>query len=205
MQYGHATTPGFVDPAAQTPVLIVTETRRPAHLTRNVRERCVMARAQKAGLRFYRCFALAHYSTWESAEAAARLWLRPILARLSLLPSSPARLTARNRSGVVGVHFRAGRHVLKSGRPTEYPAFVARWPGSTRGVKWMFRKSGGEDGAFLRACLSRELRTSDRVRVEWALRALPPERRAALLACKHATPKAAHPPELVATAAKIFG
>lgn len=167
------------------------------HLTRNVRARCVMARAQRAGHRFYRCFALKHYATWEAAEAAARLWLRPALARLQLIPLPAAKPTARNRSGVVGVFFRPGNRVLKTGRATAYPCFVARWPGARAGVKWMFLKSGGEDGAFLRACLSRELQSADRCRVEWALRSLTPERRAELLALKGAAVARFRPGECV--------
>lgn len=155
------------------------------HLTRNERERCVMARVQRTGLRFYRCFALRRHGSWEAAEAAARLWLRPVLAQLATLPPGLRRPTLRNRSGVAGVFFRTRPRLLKSGRTAAYPAYVARWPGApAAGVTWMFTSSGGEDGAFLRACLSRELATADRLRVEWAVRALSPERRDELLALK---------------------
>lgn len=141
-----------------------------------------MARVQRAGHRFYRCFSVRRHGSWESAEAAARLWLRPILAILAARVShAEVRPGARNQSGVVGVFFRGGGRILKSGDTAEYPAFIARWPGSKAGVTWMFTTSGGEEGAFIRACLCRELRTADRLRVEWAFRSLTPERRGELL------------------------
>lgn len=161
----------------------------PRHLTRNEREGCVMARVQRTGLRFYRCFALRRHGSWDAAEAAARLWLRPVLARLASLPDGRSIPTARNRSGVVGVFFRTRARTLRSGRAAAYPAYIARWPGAPMaGVTWMFTTCGGEDGAFLRACLSRELRSADRLRVEWAVRALSPERRDELLARKRPLP-----------------
>jgi hypothetical protein len=153
------------------------------HLTRNLRERCVMARVQRSGLRFYRCFALSRYTSWEAAEAAARLWLRPALARIALLPGDRP-LSSRNRSGVAGVFFRPGYRTLRTGRFVSYPAYVARWPGALGGLKWSFNTSGGEDGAFLRACVSRELRSADRCRVEWVVRTLAPEKRESLLALR---------------------
>jgi len=141
-----------------------------------------MARVQRAGDRFYRCFSVRRHGSWESAEAAARLWLRPILAILAArVPAMEARPGKRNQSGVVGVFFRGGGRVLKSGGAAQYPAYVARWPGAKTGVAWMFNTSGGEDGAFLRACLCRELRTADRLKVEWAFRSLTPERRGEML------------------------
>jgi hypothetical protein len=141
-----------------------------------------MARVQRVGTRFYRCFALRRHGSWEAAVAAARLWLRPVLAGLPSAHAREGRLGERNRSGVVGVFFRPGRCVLKSGRPALYPGYVARWPGGERAVKWMFTTCGGEESAFLHACLSRELRCADRLRVAWAVRSLPPERRETLLA-----------------------
>lgn len=154
------------------------------HLTRNARESCVMARVQRVGSRFYRCFALRHHGSWEAAEAAARLWLRPVLAGLPPAGRRESRPGPRNRSGVVGVFFRDGFRVLKSGRPAAYPGYVTRWPGARVGVKWMFSTCGGEEGAFLHACLSRELRSADRLRIAWAVRALTPERRKDLLASR---------------------
>lgn len=141
-----------------------------------------MARVQRAGRSFYRCFGLRRHGSWEAAEAAARLWLRPVLASLAGAPTFVAQPGARNRTGVVGVCFRPCRRVLKSGRIAAYPAYVARWPGAKAGIAWMLTRNGGEDGAFLRATLCRELETADRLRVEWAVRALSPQRRAELLA-----------------------
>ena len=140
-----------------------------------------MARVQRVGRRFYRCFGLKKHGSWEAAEAAARLWLRPVLASLTAHAPGPPRPAARNRSGVVGVCFCPRRRILKSGREAAYPAYSARWPGARSGVTWMFASSGGEENAFLHACVCRDLRTADRLRVEWAVRSLSPEVRAELL------------------------
>jgi hypothetical protein len=141
-----------------------------------------MARVSRGDQRHYRCFAVSRYAGWECAEAAARLWLRGVMALLATLPPRENRLSARNRSGVVGIFLHRSFHRLKSGQIAAYPGYVARWPGSPIGSKWMFATSGGEEGAFLRACLARELRSADRCRVEWAARTLVPEKREALLA-----------------------
>ena len=146
-----------------------------------------MARVQRAGSRFYRCFSVRSHGSWEGAEAAARLWLRPVLASLAGLDQPVALPGSRNRSGVVGVFFRPRNRILKSGRPASYPAYFARWPGGKAAVTWMFASNGGEEGSFLRACLCRELRTADRVRVEWAFHSLLPEKRDALLAYRRAS------------------
>lgn len=149
-----------------------------------------MARVQRGGRMYYRCFALSRYADWEAAEAAARLWLRGVHALLSALPAAEPRLSPRNRSGVAGVFLHTSLHRLKSGRVAAYPAYVARWPKSPIGLKWMFATSGGEEGAFLRACITRELRTADRCRVEWVARTLTPEKRAALLGLRRPAPVA---------------
>ncbi len=140
-----------------------------------------MARVQRAGLRFYRCFSVRRHGSWEAAEAAARLWLRPVLACLATRRPDVAWPGARNRSGVVGVFFQARGRVLRSGRVAAYPAYAARWPGAKAAVTWMFASNGGEEGAFLRAIVCRELQTADRLRVEWAVRSLSPARREELL------------------------
>ncbi len=147
-----------------------------------------MARVQRGGRMYYRCFAVSRYADWESAEAAARLWLRGIHAFLSTLPAAEPRLSARNRSGVAGVFLHTSLHRLKSGRVAAYRGYVARWPRSPIGLKWMFATCGGEEGAFLRACITRELRTADRCRVEWVARTLSPEKRDALLRLRRTAP-----------------
>jgi hypothetical protein len=173
------------------------------HLTRNKRERCVMARVQRAGRRFYRCFAVRRHGSWEAAEAAARLWLRPVLAALAASPPAAERPSVRNRSGVVGVFFRPQGRILKSGRSAAYPAYVARWPGAKAAVKWMFASSGGEEGAFLRACLCRELQTADRLRVEWAFRSLIPARRDQLLSRRRGVGASAYGPSPACVVATV--
>lgn len=155
-----------------------------SHLTRNQTERCVMARVQRGGRRRQQNFSVKQYGSWESAEAAASAWMEPLLANLPPVPSSKNRMTKRNHSGVVGVHFTPGKRTLPSGTAAEYPSYIARWPGCKGGVSFMLNTYNGEDNAFIHACVCRELETRDRSTVEEAVRTLPARRRSELLAYK---------------------
>lgn len=155
------------------------------HLTRNNRERCVMARVQRGGRRLQENFSVKKNGSWEAAEAAARDWLAPILPTLPPVPTSKNRMTKRNHSGVVGVHFTDGKRVLKSGIEADYPSYIARWPGCKGGVSFMLSTYNGEDNAFIHASICRKLETKDRAAVEEAVRTLSPADRTALLARKH--------------------
>ena len=162
----------------------------PRHLTGNNVEQVVMARVQRAGRRYQQNFSLRHYGSWEKAAEAAASWLAQLQLRLPLRFESQSRPSPRNRSGMVGVHYRAGRRVLRCGDPVEYPSYVSRWPGAKAGVRWMFSTHRGEENAFLLACISREIRSADRIKVAQAVRKLSPERRRALLAQRSAIPSA---------------
>jgi hypothetical protein len=156
----------------------------PRNLTGNLPERTIMARVQRGKRRYQNNFSLRQHGTWEAAAEAAKQWLDELLARLPLVVPGESVIGRRNRSGVVGVHYHASRHRLRSGRIAEYPTYVARWPGAYVGVSWMFSTHQGEENAFLHACLCRELASADRTAVARAVRELSQERRAALLALR---------------------
>lgn len=158
------------------------------HLTRNVREHCVMARVQRSGKRFQRNFTLARLGSWEIAEAQAASWLNTLLAKLPHPTTGKGRLTRRNHSGVVGVSFQYDRHTLKSGQTTAYPNYVAKWVGCASGVTWMFSTHGGGENAFLLACLCRRMQTAVRAEVVNALKTLSERERLDLLALRRPLP-----------------
>ncbi len=137
------------------------------HLTRNEREKCVMARIMRHAKLHQKNFTLKQFGTWEAAEAAAKEWRD---AQLEFLPPSQMNakgrtdvMTSRNHSGVVGVHL--GRHLLrkKNGREYEYWRWIAGWPGCplSGGVSWSIRTLGDDD-AFALAVLSRRAQTASR-------------------------------------------
>ncbi|MFA6287499.1 MAG: hypothetical protein WC661_08950 [Opitutaceae bacterium] len=156
-----------------------------SHLTRNERERCVMARVQRQRVRRQQNFSLKHYGSWEAAETAAHTWIDSVLPTLPAIITSKNRMTPRNHSGVVGVHFDSGRRTLPSGTVADYPGYVARWPGCKAGLRWSFNTYNGEDNAFVHACLCRQMETKDREAVEEAVRTLSPAARDAWLARQH--------------------
>ncbi|MBA3961180.1 MAG: hypothetical protein H0X40_04660 [Chthoniobacterales bacterium] len=75
-------------------------------------------------------------------------------------------MTARNSSGVVGVHPRTELIRKPSGKEYEYYYWVSRWPGCKlkAGVKWPIHKFGDDD-AFVLAVLCRRWGTEIRDRV----------------------------------------
>jgi hypothetical protein len=68
---------------------------------------------------------------------------------------------------------------------TDYPSYIARWPGCRGGVSFMLSTYNGEDNAFVHASICRKLETKDRATVEESVRTLTAADRAALLARKH--------------------
>lgn len=137
------------------------------HLTRNIREKCVMARIMRKAKLHQKNFTLKQFGTWEAAEAAAKEWVQ---SQLLVLPpiekNSKDRMTSRNHSGVVGVNL--ARHFIrkKDGREFEYWKWVAKWPGCplSGGIGW-YTRTLGDDDAFALAVLSRRMETVGRPRV----------------------------------------
>ena len=186
--------PPPMNPPVSRPVRAVRRQRRtksgppcptlPKNLTGNEVERVVMARIQRDGCLHQQNFSLHRYGTWEAAAEAAEAWLAEIITRLPTSSGVQTRLSARNRSGIIGVHYDPGAQALRSGRQVAYPAYVSRWPGAKNAVRWRFSINQGAETAFLMACLSRELRSGNPLIVGQAVRHLSPERRAALLAMR---------------------
>lgn len=163
----------------------------PKHLTGNEVERVVMARIQRDGRLYQQNFSLHRYGSWETAAKAAEEWLAELITRLPEPSGAQTRLSARNRSGIIGVHYDSGARALQNGRQVAYPAYVSRWPGAKIAIRWRFSINQGAETAFLMAALSRELRSGNPLTVGQAVRRLSPERRATLLAMRLPIPLAA--------------
>jgi hypothetical protein len=140
------------------------------HVTRNEREKYVMARIMRKAKLHQKNFTLKQFGTWEAAEAAARKWRD---AQLEFLPPSEMNakgrkdvMTSRNHSGVVGVHLARRLLRKKNGREYEYWRWIAEWPGCpfSGGVGWSIRTLGDDD-AFALAVLCRRMETISRRKV----------------------------------------
>lgn len=135
------------------------------YLTKNTKERCVMARVMRQTKLYQANFSLKKHGTWAKATQAARQWLKKTLPTLppKIESSSKDRMTRRNHSGVVGVHRTLGIVRKQNGNVYECPRYVARWPGCKfrGGLSWSV-KQFEEEGAFVLAALSRERETINR-------------------------------------------
>ncbi|MBS0225776.1 MAG: hypothetical protein JSS25_05480 [Proteobacteria bacterium] len=129
----------------------------PRNLTRNTASNCIMARIRRDGVLHSRNFSLVEFATWAKAQAAASNWLDEVKTTLPDASSARDRMTARNASGVVGV-------MLKN-EGDGATAWQAFWPGHASGTRWGIGKYG-DKGAFVRACLSRQLESADRGEIE---------------------------------------
>jgi hypothetical protein len=135
------------------------------YLTKNRKERCVMARIVRQRKLYQGNFSLREYKNWGRATAAAEKWIRGLLKNLPPPLRRRDRPTASNRSGVVGVHLhRAERK--RNGRKVVYRSWIAWWPECKihGGVKWSVMKLG-EDEAFVLAVLCRRMEADVRARV----------------------------------------
>jgi hypothetical protein len=134
----------------------------PLHYTRNQRDKYVLARIRRGGQSHEERFMLRDHDTWESAEAAAKKWIKAALPALP--PPLPVkdRKTRRNRSGVVGVKLKDATR-RKNGNVYPDWRWIASWPGCSRaeGIGWGVKKYGDER-AFVTACLARKLESEDR-------------------------------------------
>ncbi len=99
------------------------------HHTRNHTEKSILARVQRRGMRYQQTFRVNEHGSWAKAEKAAQKWVKRMSRTLPAPISSKDRMTARNRSGVVGVHLRSDSIRKASGKEYEYRFWVARWPG----------------------------------------------------------------------------
>lgn len=133
------------------------------YLTKNTKEKCVMARVMRHKKMHQKNFSLNEFETWPKAMRAAELWLREILPTLPPKLPSKDRITRRNHSGIVGVFRSPGIVKKPNGNVYECPRWVADWPGCkySGGLSWSV-KQFEEEGAFILAAISREKETINR-------------------------------------------
>ncbi len=136
------------------------------YLTKNKSERCVMARIQRQSKRYQANFTLHEYGDWKAALAAGQNWVDSMTKNLPARNTGKGGLTARNKSGVVGVYFHHQTLTKKVGSKNKiykFQSWIARWPGCVHrgGVKWPI-KGFGTDDAFVLAVLCRKMETVDR-------------------------------------------
>jgi len=136
------------------------------YLTKNVQEKCVMARVMRQKKKHQRNFTLKEHGTWKKATRAARRWIDEILPKLPPKIRSKGLMTRRNHSGVVGVHWSPGIVRKRNGNVYECPRWIGRWVGCpyNGGISWMERQFEHE-GAFVLAVLSRQLETVNRDKI----------------------------------------
>jgi hypothetical protein len=135
------------------------------YLTKNTKEKCVMARVMRQTKLHQANFSLKKYGTWSEATRAAKKWLKETIPTLPPKneSSSKDRMTWRNHSGVVGVHRTPGIVKKPNGNVYECPRYVAGWPGCKHrgGLSWSV-KQFEEEGAFVLAVISRRRETINR-------------------------------------------
>ena len=136
------------------------------YLTKNITEKCVMARVMRRKKKHQQNFTLKKYGTWQKATRAARRWIEIILPKLPPKIRSKGLMTRRNHSGVVGVFWSPGIVKRPNGNVYECPRWVARWVGCPYhgGLSWM-EKMFEHEGAFVLAVLSRRLETINRDKI----------------------------------------
>jgi len=139
--------------------------RNKMYLTKNKKEKCIMARVMRQTRLYQANFSLKKYGTWSKATRAARQWLNKTLPTLppKVESSSKDRMTSRNHSGVVGVHRTPGIVRKRNGNVYECPRYVAGWPGCefSGGLSWSV-KQFEEEGAFALAVIARRRETINR-------------------------------------------
>lgn len=144
----------------------VAPVRRSIDVTWNEASHCAMARVMRQHVRYQKNFSLTEYPSRTAAEKAAAAWVRAQIARLPPETPRKGRVTASNRSGVVGVWLVPVRLTKPDGRRYEYWRWTANWPHCPHhgGVSWYVHQYGDDD-AFVLAVLSRRLETVDRAKV----------------------------------------
>lgn len=127
-----------------------------------------MARIMRRCKTHQKNFSVKRYGGWRAARKAGAKWIDQ---KKKTLPSSRmnemGRMTAKNRSGVVGVSL-SKRIVRKdSGWEYTYWSWVAKWPtGSSKGgFRWSISENLSDDDAFALAVLSRQMECEDRDKV----------------------------------------
>lgn len=132
------------------------------HITKNVKEKCIMARIMRQNQKYQKNFTLNEYKSWTKAEREAKKWVKEMLEKLPDRATSKGKLTSRNTSGVVGVRL-VNSVKYKNGSPYESWRWLAFWPDCPYrgGISWATLKYG-DDEAFVLAVLSRKMESIDR-------------------------------------------
>jgi hypothetical protein len=136
------------------------------YLTKNVVEKCVMARVMRQRHRYQRNFSLKDYGTWEKAETAARRWIKAFVPTLPPKIPGEGRMSKKNRSGIVGVYRLPGIVKKRNGKIYSCPKWVARWPKCKLrgGISWTVGQFD-EEGAFILAVLSLREKSVNRAEI----------------------------------------
>jgi hypothetical protein len=138
--------------------------RLPLGLVDNKAEKQFVYRRRLHGKPYYRGFSYRGTEKKSFVKEQAIRYARKMNDRLGPTVTTPKGVkTARNSSGVVGVGL--SRNTV---RGHEYYSWVARWPGNQSGTRFSVDAHGGDNKAFLMACISRELETDDRKKIERA-------------------------------------
>ncbi len=140
--------------------------------TRNFAEGCVMARIMRDTKTYQKNFAISRYENWDAAEKAALAWLRKL--KKTLPPSrmnEEGRMTSSNSSGVVGIYLSKVIRKKPNGKEYSYWKWIARWQNCPikAGVTWTINQATSDEDAFTLACLSREMRSTDRTAIRQKL------------------------------------
>lgn len=134
----------------------------PLGLVDNTAERHFVFRRIKKGKRYYRGFSYRQDQEREKVKRAAIRYANKMNREIGPPETTPVgTMTSRNSTGVVGVAL--SRNEVAG---NEYFSWVARWPGNRSGVRFSLNAHGGDDRAFLLACIAREIKTADLARIE---------------------------------------
>ena len=156
-----------------------------------------MMRISRSGEHTNEFFSDKNYKGKRQALAAARVRYQELVESLPPPKTTKGVKTARNQTGVVGVHLA----VCESIYGEEYSSYCASWKtadGKRNKISFSFKKYGKQK-SWEMACLARELETTDRVRVEKLFNArkkknkkiAPPPKPTTLARSKKATKKSA--------------
>lgn len=139
---------------------------KPKNITRNIQENCVVLRFQRQHQTWHETFSIRKFGGWTKAEAAAKKRREELIKELPDPIPQKGRMTKRNQSGVVGVHFSEKKHTKPNGKVYWYPQWYTKWPGCPRrgGVAWSVNQFGFDD-AFVLAVLTREMESVDRKKI----------------------------------------
>lgn len=132
------------------------------NITKNKKEKCVMARIMRESEKYQKNFTLNEYKTWGKAEAAAQKWVTNKSLKLPKKLTTKGIKTSRNTSGIVGVRL-ACSVKYKHGNSYESWRWLAYWPGCPfrGGISWTIPKYGDNE-SFVMAAIARKMESVNR-------------------------------------------